>query len=274
MPAPLDLATALDALRRQRPLVHNITNYVAMNSSANLLLAIGASPAMLHAREEVVEFVGLADVLSINLGTPSPAWADAMREAAQAAQAQGKPWILDPVAVGATAYRRQLSAALLSASPTLIRANPSEILALDGMANPGRGADSTASTANATQAAIRLARHHDCLVAVTGEYDLVTDGQRHAIIHGGHALMPSVTTLGCGLSAVAGAFIAASPQDPFIACVAGLSSFAVAGTQAGHHTQGPASFQVAFTDALYQLSPEQLAAQAHVEWNVEVDDDL
>ncbi|WP_346796635.1 hydroxyethylthiazole kinase [Halomonas sp. Bachu 37] len=265
MPAPLDLASALEALRRQRPLVHNITNYVAMNSSANLLLAMGASPAMLHAREEVVEFVGLADVLSINLGTPSPAWAEAMLQAAKAAQVQGKPWVLDPVAVGATAYRRQLAATLLDASPTLIRANPSEILALDGMANPGRGVDATDSTANATQAAIRLARHHACLVAVTGEYDLVTDGQRHVLVHGGHELMPTVTTLGCGLSAVAGAFIAASPRDTFNACVAALTSFAVAGSQAAHDARGPASFQVAFIDALYQLTPEQLAAQANVE---------
>ncbi|MBZ5488825.1 hydroxyethylthiazole kinase [Halomonas aquamarina] len=254
----LPLSDALYALQRTTPLVHCMTNYVAMNSTANCLLAIGASPAMLHAPEEVAEFTRLAGALSINIGTPSSDWAEGMQLAAAAAQASGTPWVFDPVAVGATGYRQTLSEKLLAYAPTAIRGNTSEIMTLAGLAHAGRGVDATASIDEARAAAIALAKRQGCIVAMTGERDFITSGQQHWYITGGHALMPRVTTLGCALSATVAAFLAASPASPVAAVAAALASFAVAGARAGEQAAGPGSFQVALLDALYQLTPEDL----------------
>ncbi len=254
----LPLSDALFAVQRTTPLVHCITNYVAMNSTANCLLAMGASPAMLHAPEEVAEFTRLAGALSINIGTPSAAWAESMQLAARAAQESGTPWVFDPVAVGATRYRQTLSQALLAHDPDAIRGNTSEIMTLAGLAHAGRGVDATASIDEARAAAIALARRQGCIVAMTGDRDFITDGQQHWYITGGHALMPRVTTLGCALSATVAAFLAASPSMPLAAVAAAVASFAVAGQRAGQQAAGPGSFQVALLDALYQLTPDDL----------------
>ncbi|MEA2119591.1 hydroxyethylthiazole kinase [Halovibrio sp. HP20-50] len=259
------LGDYLKALRADTPLVHCITNYVAMNSTANLLLAIGASPAMLHAQEEVAEFTALSGALSVNIGTISPHWADAILTATATANQHAIPWVLDPVAVGATRYRQTLCAKLLAAKPTVIRGNASEILTLDGLTSQGRGPDSTAATEQAVEAAITLSKKHGCIVAMTGESDWVTDGTHHYRLTGGHPLMPRVTTLGCGLSALVAAFVAANHAAPLGASAAALACFAVAGQRAGNHAQGPGSFQVALLDALYQLSPDDLSHHAQLE---------
>lgn len=254
----LPLSDTFLALHRSTPLVHCITNYVAMNSTANCLLAIGASPAMLHAPEEVAEFTRQAGALSINIGTPSPAWGEGMQLAAHTAQESGTPWVLDPVAVGATHYRQTLSRTLLAYRPSAIRGNASEIMTLAGLAHQGRGVDTAASTEQARESAIALAKQQGCIVAMTGENDFITDGAQHWHIAGGHALMPRVTTLGCALSACVAAFIAASPAAPLAATATALACFALAGARAGKQAAGPGSFQVALLDALYQLTPEDL----------------
>ncbi|BBI70618.2 hydroxyethylthiazole kinase [Vreelandella aquamarina] len=196
----------LATLRESTPLVHCMTNYVAMNSTANLLLATGASPAMLHAPEEVAEFTAIAGALSINIGTLSTPWAESMQLAARTAKETGTPWVLDPVAVGATAFRQQVCTALLAHRPNVIRANASEVMALTGLASQGRGVDATTTTEDAAQAAIKLAQQQCCIVAMTGETDFITNGTHHYRLTGGHALMPRVTTLGCGLSALVAGF--------------------------------------------------------------------
>ena len=252
------LGQYLACLHQQTPLTHCITNYVAMNSSANILLALGASPAMLHAEQEVAEFVQLSAALSVNIGTPSAHWADSMQIATRTAQTNGIPWVLDPVAVGATVYRQQLCADLLAFKPTVIRANASEILSLNGIANPGRGADSTASAEDAHAAARQLARQQACIVGVSGETDIITDGHQSLRLYGGHALMPRVTTLGCGLSAAVAAFVGANPSSPLMATAAAFGCFALAGERAGQTASGPGSFTPAFLDALYQLTPQDL----------------
>lgn len=259
------LGDYLSALRDATPLVHCITNYVAMNSTANLLLATGASPAMLHAQEEVAEFTAISGALSINIGTLSAHWADAMLIAARTAQEQHIPWVLDPVAVGATAFRQQLCSALLVHQPSVIRGNASEIQALNGLAGQGRGVDATASTHEAAAAAISLAQQHRCVVAVTGEEDFITNGTDHYRLKGGHPLMPRVTTLGCGLSALVAGFVAANRTQPLEASLAALACFSIAGSRAGQQAQGPGSFQVALLDALYQLTPEDLSTIAQME---------
>lgn len=260
----IDPAVHLARVHETSPLVHNITNHVAMNSMANVLLAIGASPAMVHAHEEAAEFTALAGALTINIGTLSPHWVEAMEASALAAGETGRPWVLDPVAVGATRYRRETGARLLALAPDVIRGNASEIIALAGQAGGGRGVDSTDSAQAALDAARRLARQTDGVVAVTGEVDLVTDGRRVARLRGGHPLMPRVTTLGCALTGVVAAFLAGA-NDPFEATVAALACYAVAGELAGELANGPGSFAVAFLDALYHLDGEALTERVRLE---------
>ncbi|MGB3405884.1 MAG: hydroxyethylthiazole kinase [Jannaschia sp.] len=252
----------LGHMRATAPLVHNITNYVAMNVMANVLLASGASPAMVHAREEVVEFAGLAQALSVNIGTLDPAWSDAMQMAARAMGAAGRPWVLDPVGVGATHFRQDICARLLDLKPTVIRGNASEILALAGIGAKGRGADSADPVEAAEVAARDLALRTGATVAVSGPVDFVTDGKDAARVANGHAFMPLVTALGCSLNGVIAAFLVGQPT--LRATVAALAYFGLAGEQAAHRATGPGSFAVAFVDALHAVSPDDLTRGARV----------
>lgn len=257
-----DAGQYLARMRARAPLVHNITNYVAMNVMANILLAIGASPAMAHAREEMDDFAAMSDALSVNIGTLDPDWTLSMEMAARGMRGQGKPWVLDPVAVGATALRRDAGARLLALKPNVIRGNASEIIALAGAKAAGKGADTADAVSDAEGAARALAQRCGSVVAVTGEVDYVTDGGKAYRVAGGHALMPRVTVLGCSLTGVVAAF--AVDQPPLEATVAALASYAVAGEMAGEAAQGPASFQVAFIDALHALTPEDVNARARI----------
>ncbi|MBD3786184.1 MAG: hydroxyethylthiazole kinase [Sphingomonadales bacterium] len=259
----IDPGAHLHRMRNRAPLVQNITNFVAMNVMANVLLAAGASPAMVHGLEEAAEFAGLAGALTINIGTASGDWIAGMEAAARAAGALGMPWVLDPVAVGATAFRRELGARLMALGPTILRGNASEILALAGTAARGKGADAADPVAAAEQAARDLARRSGAVVAVTGPVDFVTDGTRAARVQGGHPLMPRITALGCALTGVVGAF--AVSEDPFAATTAALAFYARAGEIAGAAAHGPGSFQVAFLDALHGLAPDDLSRSARIE---------
>jgi hydroxyethylthiazole kinase len=254
----------LDHMRRQSPLIQCITNYVAMNYAANVLLAAGASPAMVHAPEEAGEFAGMASAVTINIGTLSSPWLEGMHAAAKAANESGKPWVLDPVAHFATAFRRKAVAELLALKPTVIRGNASEIMALAGDASSGRGVDSGDSVEHAETSALLLAQRTDAVVAVTGAVDFVTDGQQSARIAGGSELMPKVTAMGCALTGVVGAFVGATPASPWEATVSALTCFKVAGTQAALQSTGPGSFAWRFIDALAALSGDVLQAQAQV----------
>lgn len=232
----------LKAMREKPPLVQCITNYVAMNIAANVLLASGASPAMVHAAEEAGEFAGIASALTVNIGTLSTQWLDGMQAAAKAAASAGKPWVLDPVAHYATAFRRNAVADLLALKPTIIRGNASEIIALAGGESRGQGVDSRDPVDEAEESARRLAERQQAIVAVTGAVDFVTDGQRAVRVHGGSVLMPRVTALGCSLTCLVGAFAATVPEDMFGATVAALATFAVAGEDAALGAAGPGSF--------------------------------
>ncbi|WP_417260780.1 hydroxyethylthiazole kinase [Celeribacter sp.] len=253
----------LNAMRAAAPLVQNITNYVAMNVMANIMLAAGASPAMAHARGEAAEFAGLASALSINIGTLDDEWAACMQIAAKAAGENGTPWVLDPVAVGATELRRQLGARLLALAPTVIRGNASEILALSGASAQGRGADAADPVSAAEAAARELAIRTNAVVAVTGEVDFVTDGTQSARITNGDPMMPRITALGCSLTGIVAAFCAVAP--PFDATVTALAYYGAAGEVAARTARGPGSFQVAFVDALFAMTGEDLDAMARIE---------
>ncbi|MDQ0560176.1 hydroxyethylthiazole kinase [Rhizobium mesoamericanum] len=245
--------TLLSQLRAQPPLVHCITNFVAMNIAANVLLAAGASPAMVHAEEEAGEFAAIAGALTINIGTLSSGWMRGMEVAAVAAGQSGKPWVLDPVAHYATGFRRAAVDRLLELGPTIIRGNASEIIALAGGASRGQGVDSRDGVEQAEESARLLARVHGATVAVTGVVDFVTDGERSVRIEGGCEWMPRVTALGCSLTCLVGAFAAVRPEQPFDATVAALATFAVAGELAANGADGPGSFSWRFLDALAAL---------------------
>lgn len=253
----------LDAARTGAPLIHNITNYVAMNTMANVLLAVGASPAMVHAREEVAEFAALADALTVNIGTADPDWYAAMEAAAAVLNAAGRPWVLDPVGVGATRFRQDGCARLIDLRPTVIRGNASEIMTLAGLGGAARGVDSGDAVADAEVAARGLAALTGGVVAVTGPVDFVTNVDRAWRVSNGHELMARVTTMGCALNGVVAAFCVG--QRPLEATVAALACFGLAGEAAARTASGPGSFFPAFLDALAAQTPAALEAGARIE---------
>jgi len=261
-PSLVDAADALERLRARRPLVHNITNYVAMTVSANVLLALGASPAMVHAIEEVNDFVAISDALVVNIGTLSPPWVEAMRRAVVAANAAGKPWVLDPVGCGATRYRTDVAAELVALRPVVIRGNASEIMSLVGTDLAGataagpKGVDSTAQSNEALDAARTLASRTGSVVAVTGVVDYATDGINDVPVEGGDAMMPLSTALGCSLSAVTAAFAAVT--DPMTAAVSALAVFGKAGAEAARRCRGPGHLPAELCDALYLMNRTKL----------------
>lgn len=260
-----DPAATLALMQARRPLVQNITNFVAMTISANVLLAIGASPAMVHAAEEVEEFARLADSLVINIGTLSAGSVSGMKRAAATMHGLSKPWVLDPVACGATSFRRQTAIDLVALKPSVIRGNAGEIIALAGASGEGsKGADSIVGSDAALDAARALAEACGAVVAVTGEIDYVTNGETMVAISGGHPLMPLSTAIGCALSATVGAFVAV--ETPLAATVAALACYASAGKIAGLRSiNGPGHFPAELCDALYRLTPEVIATESTVE---------
>ncbi|NEE00772.1 hydroxyethylthiazole kinase [Phytoactinopolyspora halotolerans] len=253
MPTPADVWAAFDAMRQQGPLVQNITNYVAMDLSANALLAAGASPAMVHAREEAADFAGIAGAVVVNIGTLSPSWVESMHDAARVARERGTPWVLDPVAAGATSYRTKTAAELLELNPTVVRGNASEILALAGAAGSGKGVDSTDASSAAVDAAADLAGRTGGVVAVTGDVDVVTDGTRTVRVTGGDPMMAKVTAMGCAASAIVGAFLATA-DEPLLATVCALAVFGLAGERAAVGSPGPGTLRWRLLDELYTLN--------------------
>jgi hydroxyethylthiazole kinase len=257
----------LAAMRAKRPLVMNITNLVAMNFSANVLLAAGASPVMSHAEEEVADMVAHADALVLNIGTLEPAWVDAMHTAARAAAARGIPVVLDPVGAGATPYRTRVAEELLASGHiSLIRGNAGELMALAGAEGVVRGVDAAAEADIGDELA-SWARSRGGVAIATGPVDAATDGSRLARVANGHPLLTRVTATGCSLTSLVGAFVGvAAPDDRLDAAVAALALFGAAGETAAVHAGGPGTFQAALLDALFAMSPEELDAAAHIRW--------
>lgn len=256
---PAAVGRVIASLRAERPLVQCITNYVSMDLVANLLNAAGGSPAMVHHPREAAEFAGLADAVVANIGTPSPDWADGMITASAVAAERGIPWILDPVAVGATTYRRELAGRLLTNHPTVIRGNAGEILALAGVAGASRGVDSAAGVEETGDRAAALAAESGCVVAVTGARDLITDGTRTVTIDGGDPRAPMITALGCSATALVAGCCAVT-DDHLVATTAALAMITVAIERAGHDATGPGSLRWRLLDELAAVTPDQVAA--------------
>lgn len=261
----------IERIRAQAPLVHNITNYVVMNTTANALLAVGASPVMAHAVEEVEEMVGLARALVLNIGTLSPPWIEAMVRAGLAARRKGIPVVLDPVGSGATALRTRTALRLLDEiGPAIVRGNASEIASLapaaEGAGPEGRtkGVDSTRRSEETVDMAHALAERRGCVVAVSGPTDVIVGGGRVVRVRNGHPMMARVTGLGCTATALIGACAAVNPSA-LQAAAHGLALNGIAGEIAAERAGGPGTLQLYLLDALYGLTQAEATARARIE---------
>lgn len=244
----------LSLVREKSPLVHNITNYVVMNNTANALLAVGASPVMAHSIDEVADMASIASSLVINIGTLEKSWVESMIVAGKTARTRGIPVVFDPVGVGATPYRLKISEEILKeCSPSIIRGNASEIISLVKAGVKTKGVDSTAAADDAISSAKDLAKQTNAIVVVSGAVDAITDGERVERIYNGNALMAKVTGMGCTATAIVGAF-AAIDADLFNAAAYGMASMGVAGEIAAKSARGNGTMQLYFLDALTNLS--------------------
>ena len=260
-----DPGATLAAIRERRPLVHQITNFVVMNETANATLALGALPVMAHARAEVEEMVGLASALVINIGTLAPHWVDAMLLAAATASQRGIPVVLDPVGAGATRYRTETARRILEAADvTVLRGNAGEVATLVGVEAEVRGVESIATGGEPAELAREAARALGVVASVTGPVDHVSDGETTLAVANGHELLASVTGTGCMSSALTGCFLAAKPGDALAAAAEALAAFGVAGEDAAVGARGPGSFHVGLYDALAALDPATLNERARI----------
>ncbi|MFL1676620.1 hydroxyethylthiazole kinase [Paenibacillus dendritiformis] len=261
------VSALIDKLRQARPLVHNMTNVVVTNFTANGLLALGASPVMAYAREEVADMAAIAGALVLNLGTLSEDTIESMIVAGQAANRHGVPVLLDPVGAGATRYRTASALRVLrEVQVSLVRGNASEVANLIGEQRVIKGVDAGDSAEDErVELAVRAARSLHTVVAITGPEDVITDGQAGYIVKGGHPLLAQVTGAGCLLTSVLGSF-AAVERDVLLAGAAGLAFYAAAAYEAAARTEsdGPGSFQVALLDELSRLNRDSLKAHTEV----------
>lgn len=245
-------------VRSQSPLVHNITNYVAMNYAANALLAVGASPLMSFYEKEMDEIVSIASAVTINIGCLDDNEIAGMLAAAKAAAKYGKPWVLDPVGAGASTARTQICKDLIALKPTIIRGNASEIACLAGVCvEKSRGVDSSMASDDVVEAAKALAKASGSVVSMSGATDYITDGERVESLKNGDPIMSKVTVMGCSATAVTGAF-AAVDSDPLEAALNAMAIWGVAGEKAAKLSGGATgTFAMKFMDMLSTSDPKE-----------------
>ena len=260
---PVSPGQTLRELRARRPLVHQITNYVVMNETANATLALGALPVMAHAPQEVEEMAAAAGALVLNIGTLSEHWVEAMLLAGKAANG---PIVLDPVGAGATRYRTATAKRLLDELDiAVVRGNAAEIATLAGRDAEIRGVESIGVDDSVQELAKEAALALEAVAAVTGPTDYVSDGERVIAVANGHELMGTVSGTGCMATAVTGSFLAAKPDAPLEAAAEALVAFGVAGEDAARDAKGPGTFHAGLYDALYNLDPDTLDDRARVD---------
>jgi hydroxyethylthiazole kinase len=259
-------ARLLEKVRKTSPLVHNITNFVVMNSSANILLAVGASPVMAHSLDEVEEMTSLANALVLNIGTLDKAWVESMILAAKTANSKNIPVILDPVGAGATKLRTEMTRKILNeADISVLRGNASEIFSLISNEIKTRGVDSSLLlNQEMTEAAKKIALQMNCIISISGKEDMITDGTRVFGISNGQPIMTRVTGIGCGLSAVVGAFCACADEE-LLPAVAGAHGFyGLCGDLAYETAKGPGSFFVQFIDLLSSAGEKEIISRLQI----------
>ncbi|MFX0559680.1 hydroxyethylthiazole kinase [Tepidibacillus infernus] len=253
-------------VKEKKPLIHHLTNLVVTNFTANGTIAYGASPIMANAVEEVEEMVRVANGLVINMGTITPEMVTAMEKAGKVANRVGIPIILDPVGVGATTYRTEVVKRMMDTfKPTVIRGNAAEMAQLAGIPWQIKGVDSVGEGGDRFEVAKKVVEKYQTVAVITGEKDIVTDGERTAVIANGHPLLSTVTGTGCLATAIIGATIAVE-EDAFIASVAALTYYEIAAEKAAAKTQGPGTFAAYLMDELYQLPISDIDTMAKIEW--------
>jgi hydroxyethylthiazole kinase len=256
---------SLRRLRETKPLVHQITNYVVMNETANATLALGALPVMAHAKEEVEEMAAIASALVLNIGTLSPRWVEAMLLAGRVANERGIPVVLDPVGAGATTYRTETAKRILDEiDVTVLRGNAGEVATLVGVDAEVRGVESIATGGDPADLAREAGRQLGLVASVTGAVDHVSDGETVIRIRNGHEMLATITGSGCMSSAITGCFLAVNQDVPLAAAAEALVAFGVAGEDAAVGAKGPGSFHVALYDELAALDPVTLDARANI----------
>ena len=265
------VARLVSLLHETTPLVHCLTNSVVRQVTADVLLAAGAAPAMVDHPDEAGDFAAIASGVLINVGNPTAEQVEGMHAAIASARAAGTPWVLDPVAVGGLVMRTELATGWLDHEPAAIRANASEIVALAGAGEGGRGVDSTATVSSALMPAMELADRPGGTVAISGAEDLVItqsgSSTRATWVTSGHPLLQKVIGTGCALGALTAGYISVARSagiSDHDAVVAAHAHIGAAGTAAGSVAVGPGSFAMAWLDALYSLEPEQIAELARL----------
>jgi hydroxyethylthiazole kinase len=257
--------STLRVVRESKPLVHQITNYVVMNETANATLALGALPVMAHSGEEVEEMTRIASSLVLNIGTLSEHWVEAMLLAGGAASARGIPIVLDPVGAGATTYRTETAKRMLDlVDVTVLRGNAGEVATLVGADAEVRGVESISTGMEPAELAREAARRLGVIASVTGPVDHVSDGERVLAVTNGHELLSTVTGTGCMSSAMTGCFLAGKPAEPLEAAAEALAAFGVAAEDAAASAGGPGTFHALLYDALYALDPDSLDGRARI----------
>nr|WP_245630286.1 hydroxyethylthiazole kinase [Alicyclobacillus acidiphilus] len=267
----LNVGTWLDAVRTRRPLVHNITNLVVTNLSANGLLAVGASPVMAHAHEEVADMASIAQALVLNMGTLDRDVVESMRIAGKAANRAGVPIVFDPVGVGATPYRNRVAADIANElNLAVLRGNAGEMSVFLGLDAEVKGVDSVAANDALPVAMKEYAQRTGTVVVATGPVDYVASGEHVWKLSNGHVLLTTITGSGCLLTALIGAFVGAAGKNSATAtyaqaCIAAITTYNVAAERAASQSHGPGSFQVQLFDALYHITGEDVERAAVME---------
>ncbi|KAG6515541.1 hydroxyethylthiazole kinase-like [Zingiber officinale] len=256
----------LERVRSRAPLVQCITNFVSMDLMANALLAAGASPAMVHSLREIEDFTPRVDALCVNIGTLSDGWLPSMQAAAAAASRAGRPWVLDPVAVSASDFRMEACLGLVALGPTVIRGNPSEIIALCRACRnrDSKGVDSSHESLDALESAKSLAFRSGSIVAVSGATDYITDGKKVIAAKNGVAMLQKITATGCTVTALIAAFVAVEPSNPLEATACALSVFGLAAELGFEMARGPASLRVHMIDSLHGLDANAVLSRAQI----------
>lgn len=253
----------LDQLKKSKPLVHSITNFVVMEFNANVLLSLGASPIMAHAIEEIEEMVSLSDSIVINIGTLQKDWIHSMILACKSSKKKKKPVVFDPVGVGFTKYRDQTAKEIIdSKAVRILRGNASEIAALCGLTGHAKGVDSTLSPQLIVEDARELSRRLSCVVVISGDTDYIVSPHLCMCLENGDEMMSKITGMGCSATAVIGAFAASDSLKEIDASLCGMACMGIAGTLTRNSLSGehyaPGSFRKTFIDQINQLTEEKI----------------
>jgi len=251
-------------VRKERPLVFHITNYVTVNDCANITLCAGGAPVMADAAEEVEEMAAIASALVLNIGTLNRLQVESMELAGSMANDRKIPVILDPVGAGATQYRTRTVQRLLDTLDiSILKGNAGEIGVLAGAEATVRGVDSHGLAGNPLEIARDYAESAGLTVVISGAVDIVSDGKHTLLVGNGHPMMGSLSGTGCMAASVTGVF-AAESKDTVLASAAAFAAFGIAGERAAAGARGPCSFRTALLDELAALTPDDLARAARI----------